>query len=176
MSTPHNEANLGDIAKTVIMPGDPLRAKYIAENFLDNYKLVNSYYDRKGSTYPGISYFCKSLNKPDVDLWLRIEIDDRLFVGYCTPLNGQQQANQQNKDEIKQILSGIDPHVDGWWTYYEFLPRDDENVSPNFKQFDEIYFDLFDEEKFNIFINQCIESIEKMWKCCSNEHTETKHL
>ena len=42
MSTPHNEANLGDIAKVVIMPGDPLRAKYIAENFLENYKLVNS--------------------------------------------------------------------------------------------------------------------------------------
>lgn len=42
MATPHNEANLGDIAKIVIMPGDPLRAKYIAENFLDNYKLVNS--------------------------------------------------------------------------------------------------------------------------------------
>ena len=28
MSTPHNEANIGDIAKTVIMPGDPLRAKF----------------------------------------------------------------------------------------------------------------------------------------------------
>ncbi len=41
MSTPHNEANLGDIAKTVIMPGDPLRAQYIAENFLENAKLVN---------------------------------------------------------------------------------------------------------------------------------------
>ena len=41
MPTPHNEANLGDIAKTVIMPGDPLRAKYIAENFLQDYKLVN---------------------------------------------------------------------------------------------------------------------------------------
>ncbi len=39
--TPHNEANLGDFAKTVIMPGDPLRAKYIAENFLTDYKLVN---------------------------------------------------------------------------------------------------------------------------------------
>mgnify|MGYP003307336361 CR=1 FL=1 len=34
MSTPHNEATIGEIAKTVIMPGDPLRAKYIAENFL----------------------------------------------------------------------------------------------------------------------------------------------
>ena len=41
MSTPHNEANLGEIAKTVLMPGDPLRAKYIAENFLEDYKLVN---------------------------------------------------------------------------------------------------------------------------------------
>lgn len=41
MPTPHNEANIGDIAKTVIMPGDPLRAKYIAENFLEEYKLVN---------------------------------------------------------------------------------------------------------------------------------------
>ncbi len=41
MSTPHNEANPGDIAKTVIMPGDPLRAQYIAENFLENAKLVN---------------------------------------------------------------------------------------------------------------------------------------
>ncbi len=40
--TPHNEAKKEDIAKNVIMTGDPLRAKYIAENFLENYKLVNS--------------------------------------------------------------------------------------------------------------------------------------
>ena len=42
MSTPHNEANLEDISNIVIMPGDPLRAKYIAEKFLNDYKLVNS--------------------------------------------------------------------------------------------------------------------------------------
>ena len=41
MTTPHNEAKIDEIAKTVIMPGDPMRAKYIAENFLENYKLVN---------------------------------------------------------------------------------------------------------------------------------------
>ena len=40
--TPHNEANIGDIAKTVLMSGDPLRVKYIAENFLEDFKLVNS--------------------------------------------------------------------------------------------------------------------------------------
>lgn len=42
MATPHNEAKKGEIAKTVLMCGDPLRAKYIVENFLDDYKLVNS--------------------------------------------------------------------------------------------------------------------------------------
>ena len=41
MPTPHNEAKIDEIAKTVIMPGDPMRAKYIAENFLKDYKLVN---------------------------------------------------------------------------------------------------------------------------------------
>ena len=40
--TPHNEAKKEEIAKVVIMPGDPLRAKYIAENFMEEVKLVNS--------------------------------------------------------------------------------------------------------------------------------------
>ena len=39
--TPHNEAKLGEIAKKVLMAGDPLRVKYIAENYLEDYKLVN---------------------------------------------------------------------------------------------------------------------------------------
>lgn len=40
--TPHNEAKKGDIAKIVLMPGDPLRAKLIAETYLENCKLVNT--------------------------------------------------------------------------------------------------------------------------------------
>ena len=36
MPTPHNNAKKGDIAKTVLMPGDPLRAKFIAENYLED--------------------------------------------------------------------------------------------------------------------------------------------
>ena len=39
--TPHNSAKLGDFAKTVLMPGDPLRAKHIAETFLENAREVN---------------------------------------------------------------------------------------------------------------------------------------
>ncbi len=40
--TPHNKATKEEIAKTVIMPGDPLRAKHIAETYLKDYKLVNT--------------------------------------------------------------------------------------------------------------------------------------
>ena len=42
MSTPHNSAKKEDIAKVVLMPGDPLRAKFIAETYLKDVKLVNS--------------------------------------------------------------------------------------------------------------------------------------
>ena len=38
--TAHNGAKQGEIAKTVLMPGDPLRAKYIAETYLENPVLV----------------------------------------------------------------------------------------------------------------------------------------
>ena len=40
--TPHNEAKIDDISNIVVMPGDPLRAKYISDNFLINSRLVNS--------------------------------------------------------------------------------------------------------------------------------------
>ena len=50
MSTPHNSAKLGDIAKTVLMPGDPLRAKFIAENFLEDAVCYNNVRNMLGFT------------------------------------------------------------------------------------------------------------------------------
>jgi len=41
MPTPHNTAEKGEIAKTVLMPGDPLRARFIAENYLENAREIN---------------------------------------------------------------------------------------------------------------------------------------
>lgn len=48
--TPHINAKMGDFAKTVLMPGDPLRAKFIAENFLENAVLVNNVRGIQGYT------------------------------------------------------------------------------------------------------------------------------
>ena len=48
--TPHIAAKEGDFAKTVLMPGDPLRAKFIAENYLENAVLVNNVRGVQGYT------------------------------------------------------------------------------------------------------------------------------
>lgn len=48
--TPHNSGKMGDFAKTVLMPGDPLRAKYIAETYLDNPRQVNGVRNMLGYT------------------------------------------------------------------------------------------------------------------------------
>ena len=56
MATPHNNAKMGDFAKTVLMPGDPLRAKFIAETFLTEPRLVNNVRGVQGytGTYKGV--------------------------------------------------------------------------------------------------------------------------
>ncbi len=55
MSTPHNNAQIKDIADIVLMPGDPLRAKYICENFLENAYEINNVRNMLGytGTYKG---------------------------------------------------------------------------------------------------------------------------
>ena len=55
MGTPHNNAKMGDIAETVLLPGDPLRAKFIAENFLEDVVEFNSVRNMLGytGTYKG---------------------------------------------------------------------------------------------------------------------------
>lgn len=98
--TPHNSANKGEIAKTVIMPGDPLRAKVMTEKFLDNYKLVN---DVRGmyaytGTYKGVpvTIMASGMGMPSMgiysyELFKFYDVDNIIRVGsagaYTTDLN-----------------------------------------------------------------------------------------
>ena len=92
MSTSHNEANLGDIAKTVIMPGDPLRAKHIAEKFLDNYKLVNQVRNIYAYTgdYKGkaITVMASGMGMPSMgiysfELFKFYDVENIIRIGSC---------------------------------------------------------------------------------------------
>ena len=92
MSTPHNEASLQDFAKTVIMPGDPLRAKYNVENFFDDYKLINKVrgmYAYTG-TYKGkeISVMAHGMGMPSMgiysyELFKFYGVENIIRVGSC---------------------------------------------------------------------------------------------
>lgn len=71
--TPHNSANIDDFAKTVLMPGDPLRAKFIAENFLEDPVLVNGVRGINGYTgmYNGkiVSVMASGMGMPSIGIY-----------------------------------------------------------------------------------------------------------
>lgn len=73
MSTPHNAAQPGDIAKTVLMPGDPLRAKYIAETYLENPVQFNTVRNMFGytGTYKGkkVSVMGSGMGMPSIGIY-----------------------------------------------------------------------------------------------------------
>ena len=71
--TPHIKATPDDFAKTVLMPGDPLRAKFIAENFLENAVLVNNVRSIHGytGTYKGerVSVMASGMGMPSIGIY-----------------------------------------------------------------------------------------------------------
>lgn len=73
MSTPHNIAQRGDFAATVLMPGDPLRAKFIAERFLESAALVNNVRGVQGYTglYKGnrVSVMASGMGMPSMGIY-----------------------------------------------------------------------------------------------------------
>lgn len=73
MSTPHNEAKPGDIAKTVLMPGDPLRAKFIADHYLEDVVCFNTVRNMLGFTgnYKGkkVSVMGGGMGMPSIGIY-----------------------------------------------------------------------------------------------------------
>lgn len=73
MSTPHNGASENQFAKTVLMPGDPMRAKFIAENFLENAIQVNAVRGMYGytGTYKGtpLSVMASGMGIPSIGIY-----------------------------------------------------------------------------------------------------------
>ena len=90
MSTPHNAAQMGDFAETVLMPGDPLRAKFIAETFLEEARLVNNVRGIHGYTgaYQGtpVSVMASGMGIPSIgiyahELYTQYGVENILRIG-----------------------------------------------------------------------------------------------
>ncbi|MDO4321421.1 MAG: purine-nucleoside phosphorylase [Lachnospiraceae bacterium] len=94
--TPHNGAKKEDFAKTVLMPGDPLRAKYIAETYLENPRLVTSVRNMLGytGTYKGkeISVMGGGMGIPSIgiysyELFNFYDVDNIIRIGSAGALS-----------------------------------------------------------------------------------------
>lgn len=119
MSTPHNNANPGDFANVVLMPGDPLRAKLIADTFLHDVKLVTSVrniYGYTGYTKNGkkISVMASGMGMPSIgiysyELYSRYNVDTIIRVGTCG-------AYQENIN-LFDIIVGNVASTDSNWIY-----------------------------------------------------------
>ncbi len=155
MSTPHNEANLGDIAKTVIMPGDPLRAKYIAENFLTDYKLVN--YVRGMSAYTGkyrgkeITVMASGMGMPSMgiycyELYKFYDVENIIRIGSCGSY----------KPDLKLFDIILSENVFSESSFALTLNNDDCHIVSSNKSLNNIILDTAKESNINLCVGNTL--------------------
>ncbi len=108
MATPHINAKENDFAKTVLMPGDPLRAKFIAENFLENATLVNNVRGVQGytGTYKGkrVSVMASGMGIPSIGIY---SYELYSFFGVENIIRVGSAGGMQPEVKIRDIVLGM---------------------------------------------------------------------
>ena len=121
--TPHNSAKKGDIAKKVLMPGDPLRAKYIAETYLENPVCFNTVRNMFGytGTYKGkeISVMGGGMGMPSIgiysyELFNFYDVDQVIRIGSAGAL--------QDNMKLMDVVIGMGACTDSNYAYQYGLP------------------------------------------------------
>ena len=106
--TPHINAVPEDFAKTVLMPGDPLRAKFIAENYLENPKIVNNVRGVQGytGTFDGIkvTVMASGMGMPSIGIY-SYELFN--FFGVETIIRVGSAGGMTEKVKVNEIIAGM---------------------------------------------------------------------
>lgn len=115
--TPHNRASKGDFASTVLMPGDPLRAKFCAENYFDEPRLVTDVRNQLGYSgfYRGmpISVMSSGMGGPSAGIYsyeLFTEYDVKNIIRIGTS------AGLQENMEVGDLVFALTCSTDSAWT------------------------------------------------------------
>lgn len=156
--------------------------KKIDDKLTDNeFELLNNCYDyhNKFNNYhqsnnindvncPGISYMYKSnIDKENsVDIWVRIEIKDKIFVGYCCAKNkgwADGQPLQDNRIILKKLLGiEIPTTINDWWIYKEDIEPSNSNYSPIFSDYNKAYCQLINPNFMENFSMKCADKVLKL--------------
>lgn len=127
----------------------------------DNYSKLYKFYDKKQSTWPGLSYLYREGIEPNIDIWVRLEIDNRIFIGFCIVKNGKCEGESLTTERKQQLFGDLKFYDKSWWVADEYISQSNENEPPNFKDINEALIQLFDDDKFNNFIDICVDKINE---------------
>lgn len=121
--TPHIEAAAGDFAETVLMPGDPLRAKFIAETFLDNVRKVNSVRGINGYTGTSrgvpVSVMASGMGMPSIGIY---SYELFAFYGVKNILRVGTAGGISDTVKVRDVLLGIGASTDSAYATQYGLP------------------------------------------------------
>lgn len=125
MATPHINAQRGDFADTILMPGDPLRAQYIADTFLSNVKQVNQVRNMLGftGTYKGraVSVMGHGMGIPSVSIYAKeliteFGVNTLIRVGSCGAVRDDVQ--------LRDLVVGLGASTDSKVNRMRFMDHD----------------------------------------------------
>ncbi len=125
--TPHNEAKKGDYAETVLLPGDPLRAKWIAETFFADARQVNGVRNCLGytGTYKGkpVSVQATGMGQPSLSIYVHELLDvygvkNLIRVGTCGGLSTRVKV----RDVVIGITASTDSAMNDSFLPYHYAP------------------------------------------------------
>lgn len=123
MSTPHNNAEKNDIAKTVLMPGDPLRARFIAENYLENPVCYNEVRGMLGytGTYKGVKVSVQGsgMGMPSIgiyshELFSEYDVENIIRVGTAGAIS--------DKANLRDLIIGMSASTNSSYASQYRLP------------------------------------------------------
>lgn len=123
MATPHNHAAKGEVARTVLLPGDPLRAKYIAENFLEDAVPFNTVRNMLGftGTYKGekVSVMGTGMGCPSIGIYSYelihfYDVENLIRIGSCGSIAPEL--------KLGDIIFAIGASTDGNYAHQYNLP------------------------------------------------------
>ena len=116
--TPHINAKEGDFAKTVLMPGDPLRAKYIADHYLEDAVLVNNVRGVQGYTgyYKGkrVSVMASGMGMPSIGIY-SYELFN--FYGVENIIRVGSAGAMSDKLKLRDVVAGMSAYTTSSYGY-----------------------------------------------------------
>ena len=155
--TPHIEAKKEEIAKTVLMPGDPLRAKKIAETYLENYKLVNTVRNifAYTGTYKGqqVTVMASGMGMPSIgiysyELFKFYDVENIIRIGSCGGY----------KPELKLFDIVLSKNVFSESNYALTLNNDDCHIVSSSKELNSIIENTAKETNTNIISGNTVST------------------